>query len=179
MTNRFAIVIILYSMICTSYSQINLSFDKNCIEKNSAILSIALIESAGIENISTLLDNNISLLTFWDVDSLGSVMKLIKITSKEDVPFNLKDRLTDYLTNNNIHFLICFEKPPGLNKCDAYNTISKDLFDENKRFVMINVPFPGDLMFSYNIEEEKAMEQGQLLTKIEYLQKMIFQYSKN
>jgi hypothetical protein len=149
------------------------------MEKNSAILSSALIESTGIENISTLLDNNISLLTFWDVDSLGSVIKLIKITSKEEIPFDIKDKLTDFLINNNIHFLICFEKPPGLKKCDAYNTISKDLFDENKRFVMINVPFPGDLMFSFNIEEDKAMEQGQHLTKIEYLQKMIFQYSKN
>ncbi len=54
--------------------------------KNSAILSQAFIESFGSGIVTELLDKNARILTYWDVDSLGCILKFSKLISKDEFP---------------------------------------------------------------------------------------------
>ena len=78
MANRFIIIVLTFCCLKSSlYSQANISFDKDCMKKNSAIFAQSLIYYMGENKVAELLKYDITLLTFWEVDSLGRILKLI------------------------------------------------------------------------------------------------------
>jgi hypothetical protein len=176
MANKLILLLIAFSMEYSSHAQINVSFDRDCLEKNSAILAQALIKSVGDDTVTEFLENGTQLLVFCEVDSLGRVFKFNKLTSKKNISKNIIDKIKTYVINSHIRFFICFEKPQRFSDCAAFKLITTDLFDENKKYLLINISFPGDLMMFYNNEKQKATEQGLTLSKYEYLLKQIKNY---
>lgn len=176
MLNRLVLLLSIFTFGYSAHAQINISFDSDCLEKNSAILAQSLINSLGYEIVTGFLENNTHFLVFSEVDSSGGVLKFKKLISNKEVSKVLSDKVKSYLIKNKKHFFICFEKPKGFNNSDAYYLIKKENFDGNNKYHLINIGFPGDLMTFYNYEKEKANEQGLTLSKYEYLLKQIKRY---
>jgi len=175
MVNRLYLLIVFFLFVMPSslYAQINVSLDRDCMKYNSSILSQSFIESVGEDTVTMLLDNDIRILIFIDVDSLGCVLKFRKMSSNKKISEDLINKVIKNLVETNKHFFICFEKLQGMKNCEA---ITKDLFDTNKKSIFINVAFPGELMSSYNYEMQIEKKQGLNLSKYEYLQRRIKKY---
>ncbi|MBP6979001.1 MAG: hypothetical protein KBB71_11880 [Lentimicrobiaceae bacterium] len=145
------------------------------MKKNSVIFAQSLIESMGENKVIELLKNDVTLLTFWEVDSLGRIMKFDKLISKKELPKNFMDSIEDHLIKNNKRFFICFEKLPGYNESDSYKIITKDFYKNNKSH-MINVAFPGELLLLHDYEKEEANSHCGL-SKYRILKKQIKKYN--
>jgi len=173
MANRFIIIVLTFCCFKSSlYSQVNISFDKDCIKKNSAILAQSLIDYMGENKVAELLKDDITLLTFWEVDSLGRILKFDKLISKKELPKGFMDSIEVHLIKNNKRFFICFEKLPGYSESDSYKLVTKDLFKNNKSHMM-NLAFPGELMILYDFEKEEANRPNCGLSRYRYLQEQI------
>lgn len=120
MLNKLILLFITFIVGCSSHAQTNVSFDSECLEKNSAILAQSLIESVGTDTVMELLENGTRFLLFCEVDSLGGILKFNKLISKKEVSKDITDKFKTYLINNDEHFFICCEKPQGLSDFDAY-----------------------------------------------------------
>lgn len=176
MVNRFIIIVITFCcLISSSYSQVNISFANDCMKKNSAIFAQFLIEYSGEHKVTELLKNDVTLLTFWEVDSLGRIFKFDKLISKNELPEGFIDSIEVHLIKNSKRFFICFEKLPGYSESDSYKLVTKDLFRNNKSH-MINLAFPGELMILYDYEKEDANSQNCGLSRYRYLQEQIKKY---
>jgi len=138
---------------------------------NTAILSKALIELKDQEYISNLLENKINYVFIMNVDSLGHIVNIEKIRSKEHISEEFKKEIENYLIRKNVQFYICYESPPGLSKDEAMKLITKNLFIEDKKKYLINVAFPGRLLLRYYQEEEKRDAGMDYLSKYKYLKK--------
>ena len=176
MANRFIIIVITFCCLKSSlYSQVNISFDKDCMKKNSAIFAQFLIEYAGENKVAELLKNDVTLLTFWEVDSLGRILKFDKLISKKELSEGFIDSIEMHLIKNSKRFFICFEKLSGYSESDSYKLVTKDLF-KNKKSHMMNLAFPGELMILYDYEKEEANRQNCELSRYRYLQEQIKKY---
>jgi hypothetical protein len=170
------LVFFLFSFF-TANSQINLNFERDCLNKNSVILSHMFIESLGENTVKKILDNNIRMVILLNVDSLGLVSDCEKIICKQNLPISLTQNILNLLTKSKKPFFICYELPRGKNDEEAYKIISKGLF-EDKKAILINVAFPGDLMTLYDYEKKEENKRGKSLTKYEYLQRRIKVFEK-
>lgn len=179
MVNRFIILLILFSCKNIVSAQININFDSDCLNHNSAILSKMLMEAKGEEFLSDLLDENISFLLFCDVDSSGYVVEIKKIHGKKEAVVKVENTIKSLFEEFHTPFYICYEKPLGLTRCEAYRLVTSDFFKEEKTYHLINVGFPGHLMSLYQYEQEKGKEKGFVLTKCAYLISQINKYCKN
>jgi hypothetical protein len=174
MANRCIIIIVFFIIESSLYSQMNISFDNNCSRKNSAIFAQSMIEYAGEDKVAKLLENKIKILTFWEVDSLGRIIKFKKILGKELLSEGFIDSLEIYLIKNDKRFFICYEKIPGYCDRDAYKITTKKLFEENKKAFISNLAFPGELIINYDLE--KANNQTGASSKYIFLQEQIKKY---
>lgn len=176
MANRFIIIVLTFCCFNSSlYSQVNISFDKDCMKKNSAIFAQFLIESEGENKVADLLKNGVTLLTFVEVDSLGRILKFDKLISKNELSEGFIDSIELHLIKSSKCFIICFEKLPGYSENDSYKLVTKDLFKKNKSY-MINFSFPGELMILYDYGKEEANGQNCGLSRYRYLQEQIKRY---
>lgn len=169
MVYKIIFILIVFLNIQGAIAQINISFENDCLKKNSVLFSQFLIESKGEDFVSELLENNNSLVLFCDVDSLGHVVQIKKIREKKELNDSLKDEIISSLLLSRITFSICCEKPIGLSKCEAYKLLSKELFNKEKTTHLINVGFPGDIMALYQYEKSRVEEKGGKLSKLQYL----------
>lgn len=158
-------------------AQINISFERDCLNKNTFLLSQFLINLKGEDFVSKLLEEGNSLLFFCDVDSLGHIIDVKKIREKKELDDTLKEEIISALKASNIIFFICYERPVGGSECDAYGRISKDLFNEGKTTHLINIGFPGNTMALYQYERSKAEEKGTELSKLQYLINLMNKYN--
>jgi len=178
MVNRM-ILILLFSFVVSALSaQVNVSFDDNCIRKNTAALSQALIDLKGENFVSNLLKNDIKFSIFCNVDSLGIVLNFIKMRSSKEFSRELEQEIILYLEANKISFYICYEKPQGLTLNEGYKLIRKDLLElsKNKNSFFTNINFPGDMMNLYCYEKDKAKKRGLFLSRYDYFVSMINKY---
>jgi len=174
MVNRLIIILALCCFKSSLFSQVNISFDKDCTKKNSAIFAQSLIEYMGENKVVEFLKNEVSFLTFCEVDSLGRIMKFDKLISKKKIPKTFINGIEVYLIKNNKRFFICYEKLPGYSENDSYKIITKDFYENNKSY-MVNVAFPGELLLFYDYEKEEANSNCGL-SKYRYLQEQIKKY---
>lgn len=173
MANRITLLLMFSFITLAISAQTNICVDKDCLERNSAILSQSLINLKGENFVSKLLEDNTSFLMFCDVNSLGHVIRINKICSKKEIPMELKKEIESYLIVDSVSFYICYEKPSGFKKSDAIELIRKDLHAKNKTTYLINVGFPGNLMTLYKYERDRLENQGVTLSKYEYLKHQI------
>lgn len=160
----------IFSSFFPSYSQVNLSFDRDCMIKNSSILSQLFIESLGKDTVIKLLEDDFRIVLLTDVDSLGRVMNCRKVFCKKKLPDSLEKKITSIFMETNKRFFICYELPPGKNNDEAHQLVAKHLF-VTKKSELINISFPGEFMSYYEGKNRKLN-----LTKYEYLQRRMTKY---
>jgi hypothetical protein len=177
MVDRIIIIILtICSLESSLFAQENISSDADCLKRNSAIFAKALIECEGVYKVEELLKNDITLLTFWDVDSLGNILKLDKLISNKSFSNGFMDSVENYIIKNKKHFFICIEKISGNDEVDYYKIAKSDLFVDEKSHI-INVAFPGELMIFYDYDRSNS--KNCMLSKYKYLQEQIKKYLPN
>jgi hypothetical protein len=173
MVIKSKIILILCFLESLLYSQVNISLDRECTKKNSAIFAQALIDCVGEEKVIELLDNSIKIVTFWEIDSLGRIIRFNKLITEKEISECFIDNLEIYFKKNDVRLFICYEKLPDYCDSSAYKIITRDLIDRNEKTFLINVSFPGELLNLYNEQKEKANKEDISLTKYEYLNEQI------
>jgi len=152
-----------------SFSQVNVSFDSDCMKYNSAIISKAMIETFGEDSIKKLLDNNIQIVFISSVDSLGHILDIIKINSRQKLENNFVNMIENYLVINEVRFFICYQQDASdINKCKVIDYERKQFKKSHSRLIG-SIAFPGELMNLYEYEKEKAKVQNICLSKYDYL----------
>lgn len=169
-------------LINWSSAQSDISVSNSCITKNSILLAQELIRTLGKDKVSEIVEKDIRLLLFFDVDSIGNVTLAKSLindhgsnetqdSSRYDIE-GLKLDLEQYLKIDKGYFTICYERFPDKSDSASIEIISKDLFKDNKP-ILLNVGFPGELLMYYKLDNEKLMQDGKGVTKYEYLEKKI------
>lgn len=149
-----------------TYAQINTSFDRDCIERNSALLAKALIAWYGDNDFEHLLRREVNFIVVASVDSLGYICKVHKINSSKFMADSLKTDITACVISSKNAFFICYQSP--YNPQDA-ERIKTELQSEKKKRFLISLAFPGNLMTLYNYELSQRIKEGGSLSKYEYL----------
>jgi hypothetical protein len=177
MRNKIFIIFLflLWTGLTSSYSQINISFDSDCLDKNGAIVSQALIETAGIDVVTMLLENKTRIAFACNVDSLGHILKIRKILTKKDLPNNLMNDLESFLISNNISFFICTHPLPGKSQCEAYKLVAGS-FHKQEEHIIGSVSFPVGEWFYLQYDRYLEENPENPLSIFEYLQQQIDKY---
>jgi hypothetical protein len=76
-------------IICLGFAfhancQMKVSFDNNCINYNSALISKVMINILGLNTVSNQLENKNNIIFVIDVDSLGNLVEIKRIHSKKN-----------------------------------------------------------------------------------------------
>jgi len=166
---KIATTISLYFCISAySFSQINVSIDSDCLKRNSAIISKAMIEVFGEESIKKMLDDNIQMVIMPLVDSVGRVLKIEKIRSKWSITNDFVASIENHLITNGVRFYICYTKdPPDTQKSLIIDSARNCFKNNNSKGIAFG--FPGELISLYEYEKEKALKEGVCLSKYDYL----------
>jgi hypothetical protein len=160
---------ILLLMLCTFTvsAQNRISFDSNCLNRNSVLFTEAMMDLKGEQFIKKLLKSEEEILMFCRVDSLGYLREMVRMMPPEKpIPENIKKEITAYLFSRKIPFYICYTKPADMNEKEAVVLITNELFRQNDTLHLMNVGFPGDLMKFYN---PAPGTPNTLAAKFEYL----------
>lgn len=173
---RIALTISLFFCISGySFSQIYVSIDSDCLKRNSAIISKAMIEIFGKDSIRNLLEDNIQMIIMPQVDSLGFVLKIEKIRSKWSITNNFVTSLERSLITNRVRFYICYTKdPPNIQESIIIANVREYFKNNSSKGIVLG--FPGELMSLYEYEKEKARKEGVCLSKYDYLLMQISSY---
>ncbi len=156
-----------------SFAQINISLDGNCLEHNSAIMSKAIIDTFGEDSVKRWINNNTRILFTANVDSLGHILKIEKVRTKQEISSNIICSIENYLIKNKVHFFICYaQDPPDITKNHIIDSVREDFKNNDNKFISIG--FPGELISLYGYEREKA--QNTCLSKYDYLLLQINKY---
>lgn len=159
-----------------SFSQINVSFDSNCLSYNSAIMSNTMIGIFGPDTVRRFLDCNTNVILFCRVDSSGKVLEIVKIRSRQHLPINFIPLVENYLISKKVRFFICFEKvPSNISISEVIESERKQFMNNPNRFIR-PIAFPGELMSLYEYEKECAKAKGFYLSKYDYLLEQINKY---
>jgi hypothetical protein len=151
-----------------SFAQINVSIESDCLIRNSATISSAVIGVLGEDSVKQILNNKINITFVCNVDSLGYIKKLERIWSKQEVSDNFAISMERYLVSNRICFYICYaQDPPNITKTCIIESVREHFKNSNGK--IISFSFPGELMNLYEYEKEKARGKGFCLSKYDYL----------
>lgn len=151
-----------------SFAQINVSIESDCLIRNSATISNAMIGVLGEDSVKQILNNKINITFVCNVDSLGYIKKIEKIRSKQELSDNFTVSMEYYLVLNRIRFYICYaQDPPDITKTCIIESAREHFKNCNGK--IISFGFPGELMNLYEYEKEKAREKGICLSKYDYL----------
>ena len=158
-----------------SFAQINVNIDSDCLVRNSATISNAMVCIFGKDSVKQILKNNINIVFVCNVDSLGYIKKLERIWSKQEISDNFTVSIENYLVSNKIRFYICYaQDPPNITKTCIVASVREHF--KNNKGIIISYGFPGELMKLYEYEKEKAREKGFCLSKYDYFLKQISRY---
>lgn len=187
--NRKILLFFVFVTIVGSLCAKNDIDDRYCMEKNSALLSKILIDKLGKDKIVELLDNDIYILFYFEIDKNGNIKPLRTLISEEKpeiiVPLrpipnkiDTYDKIfTDLIKDLKIkkdYFSICIQESTGYTK--SYKINSKDIFGDCEN-IAINISFPGSLIKYYNIERDKANDNRMVLTKYDYFLRQVKKYA--
>lgn len=144
---------ILLILLCSvaSFAQNRISFDGNCLNRNTVLFTEALINLKGEGFVKKLLKSEEEILLFCRVDSMGYLREVVRMMPPEKpIPEKTKKEITDYLFSRKIPFYICYTKPADMGEKEAITLITNELFRQSDTLHLMNVGFPGDLMQQYN-----------------------------
>lgn len=143
------LLLVFYTFVSSAQNRI--SFDSNCLNRNSVLFTEALIDLKGESFVKKLLKSKEEILMFCRVDSMGYLREMVRMMPPEKpIPENTKKEITAYLFSRKIPFYICYTKPADMNEKEAVVLITNELFRQNDTLHLMNVGFPGDLMKFYN-----------------------------
>lgn len=180
MRRRLLMFIFICFIINSLSAQIKISVDNSCMTKNSILLAQELIKILGKDNVSELLDNNIRILLFFNVDSIGNTtLSMIRSNSSNEFQDSTIKKIEKLKSDLNLnlkiekgYFTICYERFPDCSDTASIKLIAQDIFKEKEQ-ILINVAFPGELLIYYELEKEKSIKEGKNITKYEYLENKI------
>lgn len=176
MVNRIILCMIFFNIVLEISSQ-NISINRDCQEKNTAVFSQSLIDLKGEKFISKILEKHIYYLMFCEVDSLGYVLNIKKIRSKKEISKKLIKQIESYLIEKNIRFDICYNELPNKKPNETIELLKKELSTKKDTTYIINVSFPGTLLYLYDYEQNHINTTDSILTKYTYLKKQIRKYN--
>ncbi|MDO5666178.1 MAG: hypothetical protein Q4G63_13125 [Bacteroidia bacterium] len=165
-------IFLYFSIFMLSFSQINISIDENCLKRNSALISKALIDTFGEDSIRFLLNNDIGIMFISQVDSLGNILKIEKVRSKWVINNDFVSSIEANLIKNKIRFYICYTQDPSNIQKNQIITSAREHF-KNSNWKIINFGFPGELMNLYEYERKNARKESICLSKYDYLLRQI------
>ena len=173
MVNR--IIVLVYMCVpFFSFAQ-NVSFDNDCMTKNSAKFVQSLLDISGDDFVNKLLLNDIRFVVILEVDTLGRVLTFVHASKVDsNIMNNIKNTL-DYLKGNNVFFSKCYGLPMGAIKDSITLLANNRLKKENSR-LYINIGFPGELLSMYDIKQSEYIKKGCSLSKLQYLKIQIKHY---
>ena len=172
------------------YPQYNFNFDKeDCFNYNAAIFSQALIEVAGQEKVSKLLESELSGYIYFTVDSFGCVEDIVRTkfrvpeliddTTKEGIELiddTIKEEIKNYLKNNNSQFFICLVIDPDRDTCKVYNEHSEG-YRKSRRLPHAFGTFPiGGIFFYLEYKRYLRKNPENPLTIFDFLLEEIKKY---
>lgn len=170
MAAKIIFTIVFFFNILIVSAQIKISFEEDCIDKNTILLSQFLIDVMGDDFISNFLEEHNALLFFFEVDSFGQIVEVIRIRERKEIDNTSKEKIVSALKLSDIEFTKCYWRTVGQSDSAAYERISKDLFNEKKPTVTLNVAFPG---FRYEVLSLKEDDEKTGLSKLQILKKWI------
>lgn len=176
MRNRLLFLLILCLLGFCSPAQINVSLDNLCMSKNAAILVRAMLDFAGRDTVSQMLESKTRVLFYWKVDSLGYVYEYAdglryREHNTEYLPKDFLDRFMAYLIRKKICFYICYGNDPGTRLAVVESHVRDEIKKEG--FILINVAFPGEFRIYYDLARKKAEKEGWSLSRLEYMEEQI------
>jgi len=152
-------------------SQIKISFEEDCIDKNTILLSQFLIDVMGDDFVSNFLEERNAILFVLEVDSLGRIVEIGRMRERKEIDKTSKEKIVSALKSSGMEFTKCYWRTTvGQSDSAAYERISKDLFNEEKPTITINVAFPG---FRYEVLSLKADDEKTGLSKLQILKEWI------
>ena len=173
MLNR--IIVLVYVFVpFFSFAQ-NISFDNDCIMKNSAKFTQSLLNISGDDFVNKLLLNNIRFVVVLEVDTLGQMLTFVHISKVDSNVMNKIENVVDYLKVSNIYFSKCYDLPMDTIK-DSIILLAKKRLKKENNPLYINIGFPGELLSMYDIKENEYKKKGCSLSKLQYLKIQIEHY---
>jgi hypothetical protein len=166
MVNRLLSTIFLLIIVNIANCQINVKVENDCLENNTAILSQFLLDEFGESFVSFWLNNEMDIIFFIEVDSLGYVKRLLRVNKKyfDDKQIS---KFESQLIRKKIRFYICYGSLPGEGVEESRKIIISGLKGINEHIV--SPSFPGQMMSLYNYNKEK----NQNFTKLNFFKKNI------
>ena len=174
MGNRLLFLLIFCLLGFYLPAQINVGLGGPCMFKNFAILDQAMLDFAGRDTVSQMLESKTRILFNWEVDSLGCVYRSQGCRYKHNIdnlPENFLDRFTNYVIANKICFYICYDNNPMPDIIRLESDLRENF--KNGEYAFINVAFPGSIMAGYDWERQTVEKDGRTLSQIEYMEAQI------
>ncbi len=175
MRNRLLFLLIFCLLGFRSFSQINVSMDNLCMFRNYAILDRAMLDFAGRDTVSQMLESKTRILFFWKVDSLGCIHGYdgpkYRGYNIDNLPGDFLDRFTAYLIDNKICFYMCAMRDSYPSLIELEMSL-REKFKAGK-FMAVNVSFPGIPMALCDSIGRKAEKDGRTLSQVEYMEAQI------
>ena len=169
--NKFSIVLVIFSLIVIPlFSQVNISFENSCPEKDCAIIADAFVKVLGDSTVNQLLENEVRIGIVFEIDTLGRVLCIAKYRSKTTFPKVYMNNIEHYLMNNDKRFCIWYEKPYDDEKKSYDLIVNSDESIKNTK-IFFSAGFPCFLMKDYKLDSVNRTQ-----SKIEYLKTVINKY---
>ncbi len=171
MVTKIIFTIVFFFNILIASSQIKISFDRDCRDKNTILLAQLLIDAMGDGFVSNFLDEDNAIVLFFDVDSLGHIVDASIIKERKELGNCLRKKIISALKSSDIKFTVCYQKIEGSSESKAYEYI-KSWFAERPTYT-INVAFPGDVIGLYRLEKSTRDSHETELSKLQFFKKLI------
>lgn len=168
------VILVLFSSV-DLFSQINLSIEDDCLSKNSAIISEAMIEVFGEDSVKVWVNDG--MLFIAKVDSLGQLLNINLIRgfgrNKRVVTQNFTGQIEKFLIEHKLRFYICYARDPiDITEEIILKDLRKRMKEKNEYIINFSFPEQRVLMYSPELEKEEA------LSKYNYMLSLIKQYNK-
>ena len=169
--NKIIFILFFLYMRLVAYPQHNLSFEYDCTKYNAAIFSQALINVAGQEKVTDLLDSKLIFYVDFTVDSLGYVEDINRTSLKfpKQLDDTIKEKIKDYLIENQVQFFICYDIRPEKDACKMYKLITTDYRINNVQ-LHASGGFPVGELFYLKYMQYLEENSENSLTIFEFLQ---------
>ena len=136
--------------VAYSQSNIPVSIDNKCMNRNAEIFSRALIGTFGLDTVKMWIDNKYKFTCFVSVDSLGYAKKHVALKrDRRNSWFGeyRRKKIERYLIHNKINFEFCGPEGEWKDYKQAVSTIQQSVIYNCENFGRYSLmfPFPGEL----------------------------------
>ena len=172
MWRRLLLISVLMGISASLLSAQKISTDYYCPHRNSARIAQSLITMYGDSCVEQILDNNVQFVAIWQLDTLNHVVRLEHGYSrnendKKEVE-KMIDELTDFLKERQVFLEMCYAHEVSVIK----DYIEQEM-REGKADIRTLIVFPGKALYFYDSQQESAREQGNNLTRLDYVKQYI------